>query len=131
MSNAASEAEASEGQAPYLIWMLNRSQPFSSAITNSPDDRRQINMAQPDSSPNDLYEDARIRLQHTLVRAVFGEQAAASFEPALEPPHDPSEDELVTDFDKENETADVSDWFKNEVWRLVGWDVLRGNIARG
>ncbi len=131
MSSAASEAEASEAQAPYLIWMLNRSQPLSSAITNSPDHRRQVNMAQPDSSPNDLYEDARIRLQHTLVRAVFGEQAAASFEPALKPPHNPSEDELMTDFDKQNETADVSGWFKNEVWRLVGWDVLRGNIALG
>ena len=131
MSNAASEAEDSEAQAPYLIWILNRSQPFSSAITKSPDDRRHINMAQPDSSRDDLYEDARIRLQHTLVRAVFGGQAAASFEPALKPPHNPSEDELVTEFDKQNETVDVSDWFKNQVWRLVGWDVLRGNMALG
>ena len=136
VSSAASDAEASEAQAPYLIWMLNRTQRFSSsmspatnAITTSRDDHRQENAAQPESSRNAFYDDACIRLQHTLVKAVFGEQAAASFEPALQPPHSLPDDELMTEFETQTETTDVRDWFKNEVWRLVGWDVLRGNMA--
>ena len=138
VSSAASDAEASEAQAPYLIWMLNRTQRFSSsmspaidAITTSRNDHRQNNAARPESSRNALYDDACIRLQHTLVKAVFGEQAAASFEPALEPPHSLPDDELMTEFDTQTETTDVKDWFKNEVWRLVGWDVLRGQYGMG
>lgn len=133
---ASNDAEASKAQAPYLIWMLNRIQrfnssmnPATSATTTSHDNHRQPEIAEGDSSRHAIHDDARIRLQHTLVRAIFGEQAVASFEPALEPPCFPPDDERMTDFDTQNETADVGDWFKNEVWRLVGWDVLRGNIA--
>ena len=135
-SGAASDAEASEAQAPYLIWMLSRTLRLSpntslatKTATTSYDDRGRPETAGQNSSRNTLYQDAHIRLQHTLVRAVFGEQFAANFEPALELPPVPSDNELGTDFDTQNETADVRDWFKKEAWRLVGWDVLRGNIA--
>lgn len=135
-SSAASDAEASEVQAPYLIWMLNRTQRFSSsmspainATTTSHDDHRQPEVIQSDGSRNAIHDDARIRLQHTLVRAIFGGQVAASFEPTLEPSHILPDDDIMTNF--ETETADVRDWFKNEVWRLVGWEVLRGKIAWG
>ena len=136
-SDAANDAEASEAQAPYLVWMLNRIQRFNARMdpatnattTSHNNHHHQPEVAQEDSSSKAIHDDARIRLQHTLVRAVFGERAAASFEPALEPPRFPPDDELLTDFDTQTQTADVRDWFKNEVWRLVGWDVLRGNIA--
>lgn len=134
--SAANDTEASKAQAPYLIWILKRAQSFTSstslatdATTSSQDDRRQSERTLRDSSHNSILDDARIRLQHTLVRAVYGEQAAASFEPALEPPQIPPNDELMVDLDMQNETTDVTDWFKSEVWRLVGWDVLRGNIT--
>ena len=107
---AASDAEAFEAQAPYLIWMLNCSQRFSSRIS---------------LSTNAI--DARIRLQNTLVRAIFGEQANATFGPALKPPQFPPDDEIMTDIDTQIGAADVRDWFKDEVWRLIGWDVLRDN----
>ena len=133
--SAVNDAEASETQAPYLIWMLKRAQSFISstslatnATKTSHDGYRQLEMER-DSSHSTMLDDARIRLQHTLVRAVFGEQAASNFEPALEPPQIPPDNELMTDLKTRNETVDVRDWFKNEVWRLVGWDVLRGNIA--
>lgn len=134
ITSAASEVEASEAQAPYLIWILDRTQRFSSSVSSatkatitSHDVHRQIEMAQPDSSHSTTYNDARIRLQHTLLNALFG--PAARFEPALESPHALPDDELMTSFETQSETADVRDWFKNEVWRLIGWDVLRGNIA--
>ena len=131
--NAATDAEVSEAQAPYLIWMLSRTMRLSTSMRlanktiMSSDPRSET--APQDISRSALYDDAHIRLQHTLVRAVFGKKFAANFEPALEPPHTPLDDHLRTDWDTQIETADVRDWFKNEVWRLVGWDVLRGNIT--
>ena len=136
ISDAASDAEASEAQAPYLIWMLSRTLRLSPSTslatktaTTSYDDHRRPETVRQDSSRNTLCQDAHIRLQHTLVRAVFGERFAANFEPALELPPIPPDDELGIDLDTQIETADVRDWFKKEAWRLVGWDVLKGNIA--
>ena len=131
--NAATDAEVPEAQAPYLVWMLSRTMRLSASMSlaNKPITSSDplSETAQRDISPSALYEDAHMRLQHTLVRAVFGEKYAAKFEPALEPAHTPLDDHLRTDWDTQIETADVRDWFKNEVWRLVGWDVLRGNIS--
>ena len=131
---AATDAEASEAQAPYLIWMLSRTMGLSTSMSfaNKPitSSGRRSGTARQDISRGALYADAHIRLQHTLVRAVFGERLAAKFEPALEPPLISSgDDDLWTDLDPQIETVDVGDWFKDEVWRLVGWDVLRGNIT--
>ena len=131
-SNTAASV-VSDAQAPYLIWMLGHVPPFSSSISPAPNgtttslgDNRQI---QPDGSYCTIFNDSHLQLQRTLVRAVFGEEAAGSFQPALEPPDVLSDDDLVTDIEIPTETADMKDWFKNEVWRLVGWDVLRGKIA--
>ena len=122
----------SDAQAPYLIWMLGHVPSFSSSMSPAPDgttsvgDSRQI---QPDGSYCTMYNDAHLQLQRTLVRALFGEEVAASFQPALEPPDVLSNDDLVTDLEIPTETGDMRGWFKNEVWRLVGWDVLRGKIV--
>ena len=133
--NAANDTKASEAQAPYIIWMLSRTMRLSTSTSmsfvnksiTSSDQRSEA--AQQDFPRSALYEDSHIRLQHTLVRAVFGDKFAANFEPALKPPPTASGDDLWTDLNTQIETVDVRDWFKNEVWRLVGWDVLRGNIT--
>ena len=131
-SNTAASV-VSDAQAPYLIWILGHIPSFSSSMstahngtTTSLGDIRQI---QPDDVYCTMYNDAHLQLQRTLVRALFGEEVAASFQPAVEPPDVLSDDDLVTDFEIPTETADMRDWFKNEVWRLVGWDVLRGKIV--
>ena len=133
-SSVVNNAEVSEAQAPYLIWMLSGALRLSSSTSLVPKPSTishagngRPDMPQQDSRGNDLYGDARIRLQHTLVRAVFGEQFAANFESGLELPHIPPDDDFGNVLDQQLETRDVKDWFKNEVWRLIGWDVLRGD----
>lgn len=131
-SNTAASV-VSDAQAPYLIWMLGHVPPFNSSMSPAPngitttlgDSRQSLS----DGSYCTVYNDANLQLQHTLVRAVFGEEVAASFQPALEPPDVLSDDDLVADLEFPAATAGMRDWFKNEVWRLVGWDVLRGKIA--
>ena len=135
ISSAAGDEEASEAQAPYLIWILHRTQRLSSrmrpALSTSitHDHLGQGETAQPGSPHNAIYDDARTRLQNTLVRAIFGDQFAASFEPALKPPRIPPDGDISKELDTQMDMADIKDWFKNEVWRIVGWDILRGKVA--
>ena len=138
LTSAANDAEASEAQAPYLMWILKHAKGLISSLclsanvtTISRDGHQPPKTAQSDSPRNIIYDTARIRLQHTLVRAIFGEKFAASFEPALEPPSFPRAEDLATDLDTQIEMEGVGDSFENEVWRIVGWDVLRGEYDVG
>ena len=72
-----------------------------------------------------LAEWAKRRLQHTLLKGFFG--GDADFADALDKLKDP-ELNLNSAVAVMRED-DVSDWFKWEVERLVGWDVLTSCIA--
>ena len=55
------------------------------------------------------------------------------FSEALTPPL-PTEEQLCTDYTenilgKEEAEGVVGDWFKMEVWRIIGWNVLSGRIG--
>jgi len=110
-----------EAQAPYLIWILSRTQAFISPQHhhNPPDTTH--------PSPN-VAAIARTKLQYTLLKAVFGDRAPPEYEPALTAPHVPTDAELqeILAIPK----VEVKDWYKHEVWRLFGWDVLRSHRWR-
>ncbi len=65
----------------------------------------------------------RDKLQHTLLRGVFGDDDK-SFKEAIRRPDTKS---VVHDIDVAyNGREDVGEWFVGEVWALVGWDSLKG-----
>lgn len=103
-----------ESQAPHLISLLSHLMPL---------------IAHP--SPLLLAEKAKLKLQHTLLNAVFGAQTG-EFVHALREPCSPL-DNLDADADVHvlaiREDGNVGDWFKHEVWKCVGWDVLANHIA--
>ena len=103
IATAASDAEAFEAQAPYLIWMLECTRRFNLSVSLSTD-----------------ATDIRIQLQNTLLKAVYGEPASGSFEPSLGPSDFPPDDEIMMEIDTHIGEADIRGWFNNEVWRLVG-----------
>ena len=41
------------------------------------------------------------------------------------------DNEVITDFDTQPEAVDVTDCLEQEVWRLLGWDVPRGDMIWG
>ena len=96
-------------QAPYLIYILTHLAPLTA-----------------DTSPSAIVRSAREKLQYTLLNSVFGEQAQEFVDALTKPANpdiDPKEDVLAEGTDE-----DMGDWYKNEVWKLVGWDVLIKHI---
>lgn len=130
------ERKSAEAQAPYLIYILARIVPFA--------EEHRIYMtkhaAQAPQPSSLALKDARLSrpafatLQSTLLAAVFGPMSSADFSDRLT---FPLSNDLDTDsrsgseFDAASmDTAEcMADWFKAEVWRVLGWEVLGGKIA--
>ena len=129
-----------EASAPYLIWileraiiLLNRSMERMRAPT---DERLEGGGAQmilpskdgrlPTHDKSNLAGWAKTKLQNTLLKAVFGGDDKV-FADSLNEPVDPE-----LDLDSEiavTTEADMANWFKQEVWRLVGWDRLGSCVS--
>lgn len=98
------EKQHAEAQAPYLIQIL------SQAI--------QIAICQPNPISSSL--------QSTLLTALFGPVFPCALPKPLSPDPDPN---VNTETEWAKHEDGIPGWFKSEVWRLVGWDVLSGFIA--
>lgn len=115
-------------QAPYLIWLLERSmacftvdagssgqsQTGSQAVRNLPKTVRQ----------GILTQKVKTQLQDTILKVVLGDDLQ-EFKSSLEERLDP---EIYIEPWPAIRQADVVDHFKAEVWRLVGWDCLKDHI---
>jgi hypothetical protein len=66
---------------------------------------------------------AKERLQRTLVACMYGEKAEDEFLDTLTKPMPSMRLGTLQNVAK-IEDRDVESWYKEEVWRLVGWDVL-------
>lgn len=78
------------------------------------------------SSHNSITTRARIKLQNTLLRAVLGDNITGLGESL----HEPLDVSLDTyNLKQVQEGLRVGEWFKDEVWKTVGWDVMREVIA--
>ena len=130
------ERKSAEAQQPYLIYILARIVPFAEEhrIYTT---KHAVQTPQPSTlalKTTRLSHAAFATLQSTLLAAVFGPMSSAEFEDRLASP-------LLNDLDKDSrpgtefdtaslDTAEcMADWFKAEVWRVLGWEVLGGKIA--
>jgi hypothetical protein len=77
----------------------------------------------PAASKARLSPVAKERLQRTLVACMYGDEADDEFLDVLTKPV-PSMRLGSLQNVARVEDKDVEDWYKKEVWRLVGWDVL-------
>lgn len=123
-----------QAQAPYLVYLLQHATNLN-AKNFRPDEAslRAGSTESPthklDSEADSMSTVAKLRLQHTLLKAVFGEQAD-EFVQSLKKPVcasiDPGMEIRVVDEGQKEQST--SKWFKDKVWETVGWDVLRGMI---
>lgn len=111
-----------EAQAPHLIYILARTPthlPIISAHSSLP--------TQVETPSSVLLRLAKRKLQNTLLNAVFPAHALGLMKQTLKPPEEPpaaplqseSSDGAVAEMEVE-----VREWYKSEVFRLVGWDAL-------
>lgn len=77
----------------------------------------------PAASKARLSPVAKERLQRTLVACMYGDKADDEFLDVLTKPMPSMRLSSLQNVAKV-EDKDVEEWYKKEVWRLVGWDVL-------
>ncbi|KAF3049292.1 hypothetical protein E8E11_006044 [Didymella keratinophila] len=77
----------------------------------------------PAASKARLSPVAKERLQRTLVACMYGDKADDEFLDVLTKPMPSMRLGSLQNVARVEE-KDVEDWYKKEVWRLVGWDVL-------
>lgn len=124
------EKRAAKLEAPYLIHLLNRlmtaaPKHFGSLTSSKTGKPKQANNK--GSMKGALALDAKNRLQRTLISCMFGTEGVGENNafmdclkvpgmtaPALQPP--------------KIKEVDVQEWFKEEVWRLLGWEVLSKEV---
>lgn len=137
------DKKTTEAQAPHLIYLLDRLIPLASlgshqcsrvsSISLTPPPLPPIKTPAPRVVQNNLTNLPTSALQSTLLHAVFSSSAkAVEFSEALTPPL-PTEELLCAEYTKnilgkEKTDGGVGDWFKTEVWRIVGWNVLSGRV---
>lgn len=122
-------------QAAYLVHLLDRLIPFAREGSRNASHSSSPTPATPPFgiAQQKLAKIPSSALQDTLLHVVFGASAEPTdFSDALVPPTPPEENLRHDVADKllgESEEGGVEDWFKREVWRVVGWDVLGVHIA--
>ena len=124
-----------EAQAPYLIFLLRHACSLASQRSKfhiNPQKSSNVESCSGEGTRNfeGISHIANKRLQNTLLKGVFGEQADEFVESLRRPSY--SRTECERDFEeqgKRQKDCDMSKWFQNEVWETVGWDVLEGIVA--
>ena len=120
------ETRAAMLEAPYLIHLLNRimnAAPAHLGATMSKKTGKAKQANNKGSMKGALAITSRERLQRTLVNCTFGTEGVDEDDPFKDCLKMPalSGPGLPTPKVKE---ADVQDWFKEEVWNLLGWEIL-------
>ena len=117
-----------EPAAPYLIWILERAMILRTrqqGLAVGGDSCIVAIKLIKQTNKNNQLGTSRLQLQHTLLKSLFGEHTK-DFENALRQPIYP--DLAINDGVRICKEGEVADWYKQEVWRLIGWDILRENI---
>ena len=120
-------------EARHIIWILERVMHLHglptarrlpnrtiNAKTNKPPSKNSVPTAM-----EPLAYQAQIKLQNTLLKAIFGNDNTTfeeRFRAPDDPGFDPGSDIAVV------EEGNVKNWYKQEIWRLIGWDILQKSI---
>lgn len=121
------QKKAARLEAPYLIHIITRMLIAAPAHLGAAINARTGKPKQPSNKANikgGFTIAAKERLQRTLVNATFGTEDTVEddpFQDSLRMPALPKGPALTMPKVKE---ADVGEWFKEEMWKLLGWEIL-------
>lgn len=108
---------SAEMEAKCLVWLLKRALAILHSFTSS-------SSSECRDSDGSISFTAKVkeRLQSTLLQAVFGTDS--TWEKPLERPALTDEDLRNLRLPSQNPDQSVPDWFTQEVWKLLGWEIL-------
>lgn len=120
------QIKATKLKVPYLVHLLNRAMNAApaqlGAITSSKTGKaKQANNK--GSLKGALTMAAKERLQRTLVNCIFGTEGVDEDDPFMDCLKMPIMDRRPLPMPKVKE-PEMHEWFKEEVWRLLGWELL-------
>ncbi|KAI6878351.1 sure-like protein [Hortaea werneckii] len=120
------ELQQAKLEAPYLIHLLGRLMNAAPAhlgaiISTKTGKPKQANNK--GSMKGALVLAAKDRLQRTLINCMFGTEGVDAQSPLMDCLKMPMAPSAPLHMPKVKET-EVQEWFKEEVWRLLGWEVL-------
>ncbi|EME47515.1 hypothetical protein DOTSEDRAFT_50899 [Dothistroma septosporum NZE10] len=110
-------------EAPYLIHLLKKVMSAAPAYLGSTSSNNSGKANSSKAAPKrNLSMAAKECLQRTLINGIFGVEASDEENPFAEfLSMPPAGQDVPMPKGKE---ADVQEWFKEEVWRVLGWDIL-------
>ncbi|KAA8652588.1 uncharacterized protein ATNIH1004_001493 [Aspergillus tanneri] len=114
---------AAKMEAKQLVWLLER---FLALLDTVPSLSSSL-VSQEGGTGSIFVSNIKERLQSTLLQAVFGK--SVGFKNVLQCPVQPEQADLnrfQTSF--RTSEQDIPDWFVQEVWRLLGWEILANNL---
>lgn len=119
-----SEREAARLEAPYLVALLDCIM-RAYAVYTADNKRSKTSNAQHTSktSKKDLAARARVKIQLTLVDCIFGNDAQSDSDGLRDRLKMPTTGGPPLPMPKIKE-AEIEDWYKEELWRVLGWDIL-------
>ncbi len=126
LSDAESFKAATKLQAPYLIHLLNHIMTAAPGYLGAAINAK---TGKPKAANNKgsvkgaLTVVAKERLQRTLVNCMFGAEGASEEDPFKECLNMPVTSGPALLMPK-LKGGDVKDWFQEEIWRLLGWEIL-------
>ena len=125
------EVSVAKTEAPYLIHLLKHimnAAPLHLDGNLSPG--KSSKAKQPRSkalTKSALTVTAKERLQRTLVNCIFGTEGRDEEDEFMDCLKPPTVATSTLPMPKVKE-SDVQDWFKEEMWRLLGWDILSRDV---
>lgn len=119
-----------EAQAPYLIYLLKHATTVTARQFGLDTPCRKacnsISLSQGEKKgARGVLTKARLILQHTMLKAVYDEEAD-EFVESLKKPLETCDNSCLNSGPSEidGKMQTTSEWFKAEVWETVGWDLL-------
>ena len=111
-----------QSEAPYLVWILERTMTVVQGWKTDIAPHLSVGKS---ADPSTL-SNVQTQLQNTLLRAVFQDDAV-NFEDCFRAPSSPPLED--GSWPAEVKEDSVIDWYKKEIWRIIGWQELRKHIA--
>lgn len=117
-----------QAQAPYLIYIFEQAQTLMAKqiqvpkFNDKPLDKSGLVVLRTRSA--NISGIAREKLQNTLLNAVFDEIPGKPLQPSLSRV---MKSQALPELELNGKA--VEDWYKHELWRLLGWDILRSHLG--
>lgn len=127
VSSGGSTMNATEDEARYLVWLLEKAMAVIYSVSMQPASTEPQDR---ETTKSTLLRFAKRRLQSTVLRAALRDDEPLFLDSLTAPTAGGETMEPSADADRRLE-GPTTEWYPREVWRLLGWDILESVWKNG